>query len=118
MSSTKTLTAEEFLTIRPFGARDIAAPAEFTGVYLLHNTTKDMYYVGQSVSVMKRVTQHLTGSGNGDVYADYKNGDSFTVQAISLTNSGYQSINDLERDMIEAHDAYMKGYNKTRGNRA
>ena len=118
MSSTRTLTAEEFLSMWPTGTGAITAPAEFTGVYLLHNTTKDMYYVGQSVSVMKRITQHLSGNGNGDVYVDYKNGDNFTVQAISLTDSGYQSINDLEREMIETHEAFTKGYNKTRGNRA
>lgn len=102
------VTAEEFLSLS-------GAP-EFTGVYILHNATKDMYYVGQSVRVMQRVRQHLTGHGNGDVYADYKNGDSFTVRTISMSSSGYLSIDDLERDMIEAHDAYDNGYNRQRGN--
>ncbi len=102
------LTAEEFVSLSD-------AP-EFTGVYILHNETKGMYYVGQSVRVMQRVRQHLTGHGNGDVYADYKYGDHFTVRTISLASSGYLSIDDLERDMIEAYDAYERGYNRQRGN--
>ncbi len=102
------LTAEEFLSL--------ADAPEFTGVYILHNETKGMYYVGQSVRVMQRVRQHLTGHGNGDVYADYKYGDRFTVRTISMASSGYLSIDDLERDMIEAYDAYDSGYNRQRGN--
>lgn len=102
------LTAEEFLSL--------AGAPEFTGVYILHNETKGMYYVGQSVRVMQRVRQHLTGHGNGDVYADYKYGDRFTVRTISMASSGYLSIDDLERDMIEAYDAYDSGYNRQRGN--
>ena len=89
---------------------------DFTGVYILHNTTEGIYYVGQSVRVMQRVRQHFTGHGNGDVYADYKYGHRFTVKVISLTSSGYSSLDDLERDMIEAHYAYSHGYNKQRGN--
>lgn len=102
------LTAEEFLSL--------ADAPEFTGVYILHNETKGMYYVGQSVRVMQRVRQHLTGHGNGDVYADYKYGDRFTVRTISMASSGYLSIDDLERDMIEAYNAYDSGYNRQRGN--
>lgn len=102
------LTAEEFLTMPP--------SPEFTGVYILHNVSQDTYYVGQSVRVLQRVRQHLTGYGNGDVYADYKYGDDFTVRTISLVDSGYLSIDDLEREMIDAYDALEGGYNRTRGN--
>lgn len=106
--------ANEFLALRmSIGA---GTADEFTGIYVLHNVTKDMYYVGQSIRVLQRVTQHLTGHGNGDVYADFKYGDVFTVQTASLTSSGYQSLNDLERDAINAFDAYGHGYNRTRGN--
>lgn len=33
-----------------------------------------------------------------------------------MASSGYLSIDDLERDMIEAYDAYDSGYNRQRGN--
>ena len=107
------LTASSFLSLDPSSL----AENEFTGVYILHNTSKDLYYVGQSVRVFARVRQHFTGHGNGDVYADFKYGDSFTIKTIPLAGSGYQSLNDLERDAIEAFDAYSKGYNMTKGNR-
>ena len=107
------LTASSFLSLDP----SFLAENEFTGVYILHNTSKDLYYVGQSVRVFSRVKQHFTGHGNGDVYADFKYGDSFTIKTIPLAGSGYQSLNDLERDAIEAFNAYTKGYNMTQGNR-
>lgn len=63
-------------------------PLEFTGIYILHNVTRDMYYVGQSIRVLHRIRQHLTGHGNGDAYADYKHGDEFAIRALSLVESG------------------------------
>lgn len=90
---------------------------DFTGVYVIHNKTKDMYYVGQSARVVGRLIQHLTGCGNGDVYADYKYGDDFELNVVSLRESGYDSLDALERDTIAAYDAYGRGYNCTRGNK-
>ena len=66
---------------------------------------------------MNRVNAHFTGHGNGDVYADWKYGDEFTIRIIRLEDSGYSSLNALERDTIASYSAYYKGYNKTRGNR-
>lgn len=76
-----------------------------------------MYYVGQSTRVVGRLIQRLTGCGNGDVYADYKYGDDFELNVVSLRESGYDSLDALERDTIAAYDAYGRGYNRTRGNR-
>ena len=76
-----------------------------------------MYYVGQAVRVPDRINNHFTGRGNGDVYADYKYGDIFTIQMISLINSGYSSLDKLEKNMIYAYNAYENGYNKTKGNK-
>ena len=105
------LSAGDFLS-----HRDTLRQSDFTGVYVLHNLTKDMYYVGQSIKVIDRVGQHLTGHGNGDVYADFKYGDEFEVSTLSLVGSGYASLNDLERETIAAYDAYDHGYNRTTGN--
>lgn len=88
------------------------------GVYILHNTEKDLCYVGQSKDVSKRVYNHFSGRGNADVYADYKYGDNFTVQIIPLENTDYVSLNLLERDMIQQYNSYRHGYNRTRGNSA
>lgn len=88
----------------------------FVGVYILYNKTKNKYYVGQGRRILNRVNSHFTGKGNGDVYADYKYGDEFTIKMISLENSGCESLNELERLMIAEFDAYASGYNKTKGN--
>lgn len=106
------VSPREFLSARDALLRN----GDFTGIYVIHNATKDMNYVGQSVRVVGRVTQHFTGHGNGDVYADYKYGDDFTINVVSLYESGYESLDALERDAIRAYAAYDCGYNRTRGN--
>ncbi len=106
------VTPEQF-----FALKNGSQLQDFTGVYILYNQTKQMYYVGQGKSVFKRVNAHFTGHGNGDVYADYKYGDYFTIRMISLVNSGYNNLDELERQTILAYNAYYEGYNRTRGNR-
>lgn len=107
------VSPREFLNTREALMRN----GDFTGIYVIHNLTKGMYYVGQSTRVVGRVSQHFCGRGNGDVYADYKYGDEFEISLVSLRESGYESLDALERDAIKAYDAYGHGYNRTRGNR-
>ena len=109
--STAEITPDVF-----FNIRNRHPQSDFTGVYILHNSTKEKYYVGQGKSVYKRVNAHFTGHGNGDVYADYKYGDNFTIKMVSLASSGINTLDELERKMIDAYNAYSNGYNKTRGN--
>ena len=61
--------------------------------------------------------QPFNREGNGDVYADYKYGDEFSIRIIPFQGSGYDSINALEKDTISTYNAFAKGYNKTRGNK-
>lgn len=116
------ITPEEFMKMRKcsFGGRgrpSYALTKNFAGVYILFNESKNMYYVGQGKQVLNRVNAHFTGKGNGDVYADYKYGDSFKIRMIALENSGFDTLNELERYTISRFNAYSHGYNKTRGNR-
>lgn len=116
------MTPEEFFEMRNMscGGRGrplVALKCNFAGVYILFNKTKNMYYVGQAKEILNRVNNHFTGKGNGDVYADYKYGDSFTIRMIRLDGSGFSSLDELERHTISVYDAYAKGYNKTRGNK-
>ncbi len=111
LSKCDELTPDEFFEIKPLQKGDIV------GVYVIHNETRDMYYVGQAKKLFFRVNQHFTGHGNGDVYADYKYGDDFSIKIIKLTDSGYSDIDLLEKHMIEKYDAYNSGYNRTSGNR-
>lgn len=112
------VTPEEFFAIRSDreGKEYISKGFDFPGVYIIHNRTKHKYYVGQGTNVMDRISQHLMGHGNGDVYADYIYGDRFTISALALENSGFKTLDDLERYTIMTYKAYEKGYNRTRGN--
>lgn len=112
------LSPQEFFELRnqKFGRSSYALSNNFAGVYILFNKTKNLYYVGQGQRILNRVYAHFTGHGNGDVYADYKYGDVFTIKMIGLENSGFSSLNALERNTIMTYDSVAHGYNKTRGN--
>ena len=117
------ITPEEFMRIRTAKVHGgkyepyISSSRNFAGVYILHNQDRDKYYVGQSKTVFNRVNNHFTGKGNGDVYVDYRNGEHFTIKLIPLMNSGFDSLDSLERYFISYYHAFENGYNKTRGNR-
>lgn len=116
------ITPEEFFRIRNSsnggrGRKHISTEYDFSGVYIIYNHTQDMYYVGQGKKVFQRVNNHFTGHGNGDVYADYKYGDDFTIKMIALEKSGFKTLNELERNTIMTYNAYSRGYNKTKGNK-
>lgn len=116
------VTPEQFFKIRNTkhatkGRKNVSTDKDFEGIYIIFNHSKNMYYVGQSKRVLQRVNNHFTGKGNGDVYADYKYGNQFTITMIGLENSGFSTLNELERNAIATYSAYSKGYNKTRGNK-
>ena len=114
------MTPEQFMRMRNtrMGRGKYALTMNYPGVYILHNKTKNLYYVGQGKQVLNRVNAHFTGHGNGDVYADYKYGDQFTIRTIKLQGSGFSNLNDLERYCIRTYNAYSRGYNRTRGNKS
>lgn len=90
---------------------------DFTGVYLIHNLTLNKYYAGQSLHVLKRVNDHFNGKGNPDLFFDYRIGNVFSIETISLTESKYLSLNALERDVINKYGCFNHGYNKKLGNK-
>lgn len=114
--TTTEMTPDEFFRFRNHLLKSKSV-RKVPGVYILFNKTQNMHYVGQSVDVLNRVNAHLTGKGNGDVYADYKYGNEFTIRIIKLANSGFKTLNELERHAIKTYNAYSRGYNKTRGNK-
>ena len=95
----------------------IVSKYSFTGIYILFNTNKQKHYIGQSGNVFQRVNAHFSGRGSLDIYADYKYGDIFSAILIPLTNTKYDSLNDLEKDMIKKYNSNITGYNLNRGNR-
>lgn len=107
---------EEFLSLAKEVSKKDSNLHDFTGIYILENKTHDKFYVGQSISLFKRVSNHFTGKGNKDVFEDYQNGDIWTIRLIALSDSGFRSINALEKHFIEYHHSTYNGYNKTIGN--
>jgi hypothetical protein len=110
-SKSSDVTPEEFLSKRMWFT-DKGDKVDFTGVFVLHNLTKDKFFVGHSIHVLERVRQYFIGQGNGDVYADWKMGDKFIISTLSLGDSGHKDLNELEQEIIEAYDARERGYNK------
>ena len=106
----------EGMSVDEFFAEYKAKQGDVVGVYVIYNATRGMYYVGQAKRLYFRVNQHFTGHGNGDVYADYKQGDDFSVSINPLSESGYSDIDLFEKDMIFQYGARETGYNKTQGN--
>lgn len=86
------------------------------GVYLICNTQRSKYYVGQSARPADRVFTHFTGRGNGDIYVDYKNQEPFTVRFYDLNNNDFRDLNELEFHLIRIYEAQEKGYNRQKGN--
>lgn len=85
------------------------------GIYVIRNTTKNKYYVGQSKDIVGRVRTHLRGAGNGAVYADYINGHRISVSVVPFDNQIFEDLNEMERYYIAFYDAWTKGYNRNPG---
>lgn len=68
-------------------------------------------YVGQSIHMYRRVHEHFTGHGNGDVYADIKYKKAAYVRFIPCNRGG---LNKTEIELINAYCA-TRSYNRTRG---
>ena len=92
-------------------SKKIIAP----GVYIIWNKTKNLYYIGQSYNIFKRVA-----GGHFDLkcqcknllfYDDYKNHNKFFVTFIECER---QNLNKIERETIQLYSKHL--YNKTHGN--
>ena len=83
-----------------------------SGCYVFLNQTKNIYYVGQSKNVLKRINQHLNAKGNGDVYADLKYVDKFIIFIVKCPE---YELNITEKILIKEFNSYSNGYNKNSG---
>lgn len=68
-------------------------------------------YAGQSMTVYHRLHNHLTGKGNGDVYADYRGG-MYVLVRVELCEP--DMLNELEKERIQDLDPDRR-YNITTG---
>ncbi len=117
------LSADQFESDRAYsGLGDLSDPdSDVSGCYVIlifeapvMDGNYDGYwhgYIGQSIHVVSRVHSHLTGSGNGDVYADRKYGKHVYVRIVTCPVA---ELNSLEVRLIAAFD-WDRLYNKSRG---
>lgn len=115
------LDPESFEIVRKYTLKHKRRTPEFSGIYVLHNQTLGKAYVGQSVNVMDRIRQHMSGTGRGQtgsalLHADKELGHEFRITVIPLQFSNYSTLDKLESVAIAHYDSFYNGYNKTRGN--
>lgn len=113
MRFTNTINANEFYEKEEELKR---SKLDGPGVYIFTNLTTNRRYVGQSVNIVNRVSTHLSGRGNGDVFDDISLGYEFTIQFISLESTVFSNLDVAEKNYITKYNSYAAGYNKTRGN--
>jgi len=91
---------------------------EIKGVYIIHNNTKNKYYVGQSKDIFKRVLRdHFSkGTVKNIIFAkDWYENDQFSWKYIECETK--DELDRLEMDYIQKYNAFESGYNKTGGNK-
>lgn len=95
---------------------------KIVGCYIIRNTEKDKYYVGQSKDVLRRLKQHFKGTvPNNPIFAeDYYTSsidnkeNLFEFKIIKLETK--DELDKTEKELIEKYDAFVSGYNGTHGN--
>ncbi|ALC83899.1 MULTISPECIES: GIY-YIG nuclease family protein [Bacillus] len=111
------VTPQELLEFRNKNVRERRGIYNFSGIYIIHNCVKDIYYVGQAERIFDRAYQHFViNAGNAEIYKDYSLGDEFSISLIPLENTSFSSLNELEDNAIRAYDSFKNGYNRMPGN--
>ncbi|ELL44619.1 excinuclease [Spiroplasma melliferum IPMB4A] len=87
------------------------------GVYIIWNKTKNIYYVGQSKNMKKRLNNHFkNGDVNNIIFAkDWYNDDEFYYKYYFCDTK--DELDLLEKKYIELYNSFENGYNKTGGNK-
>ncbi len=87
---------------------------DFEGVYIIHNCTKDIFCVGKSKRVLRKVDRYFRGYENEEVYADYEDGDEFKIRIIKYEDSNYDNIDELLKEKINEYGKYIVKEDKKR----
>ncbi len=101
------LTPEEFMnfqkreTFNPQKSRRVAR-YECAGVYILHNTTKDEYYIMKSNRIFASLVAFFSAQIPCDALNEYIAGDKFMIGIRPLEGSGCSNLDDLyNKTLIE-----------------
>lgn len=82
----------------------------FEGVYVIFNKTKKKCFVGSSKYVVDAISAHLEGTGDKELYRDYKKDNIFSVRMIKLKGSGFDKTKEFEKYLKNACADYCALY--------
>ena len=100
------MTADQFISMYCGDEDAIYSPIkDFIGIYVILNETKNSTYIGQSYTVIEIVYKLLRGQlkRSTDLYRELDRGDSIVVRIIPFKNSGYVSLNEMERSAVATY---------------
>lgn len=109
----------DLMKLKTEATRKDVGITNFSGIYLIFNCTKNMYYDQKSIKIFDRAYKHFTGNrgSNSDVYQDYQAGDKFEISLIPIAYTSFSTLNELEGSAIIAYQSeYPNGYNRVSGN--
>ncbi|WP_255293723.1 excinuclease ABC subunit C [Bacillus wiedmannii] len=124
-------TPQELLELKSKKVRESRDVNNFSGIYIIHNCVRDLYYIGQSVKVFDRAYTHFVKNQElkkgryemnvqfnlPEIYHDYNLGDKFSISLIPLEDTSFSTLNELEDNAIRAYDSLVpNGYNRNPGN--
>lgn len=79
---------------------------DFEGVYILHNISRNIYHVGRSTKVLRKIDRTFRGYENQAVYSDWINQNDFTVRIVRLSDSDFDNTILLERALVKKYGTY------------
>ncbi|WPU78000.1 excinuclease ABC subunit C (plasmid) [Bacillus sp. RA(2023)] len=124
-------TPLELLELKSKKVRESRDIKNFSGIYIIHNCVKDLYYIGQAVKVFDRAYTHFVKNPElqkgryelnfefnlPEIFHDYNLGEKFSISLIPLENTSFLTLNELEDNAIRAYDSLVpNGYNRNPGN--
>lgn len=124
-------TPQELLELKNKKVRESRDVNNFSGIYIIHNCIRDLYYIGQSVKAFDRAYTHFVKNQElkkgryemnvqfnlPEIYYDYNLGDKFSISLIPLEDTSFSTLNELEDNAIRAYDSLVpNGYNRNPGN--
>jgi group I intron endonuclease len=86
------------------------------GIYLITNTINNKQYVGQSIDILSRWSQHEFSNASSDLYTDIKKYGLINFMFQVLEECSPRNLDEKEYFWINELDTYNNGYNNTQGN--
>lgn len=97
LNGNRSVTQKEFLNILMYRQTD----DDVGGVYMIHNTGRDLYLVEKSYKMLDAINKQFYGLGNQDVHTDYKHDAKLEITLFPLEKSKFDTLEELEENICE-----------------